>query len=273
MESVISEAWSLPLSAKDRDNFITSSSLVNKTWASAFAKISLEDSHISNPRYVQQYLRILRNESPVYAKYPNILPDLLGNSLSFTMDTHASAIGHSPMFITPFGEQERLGVMLSDTLYTIATLSYLPNLRRISIEYANWGSNDIFDNFRLSPFPAQVTELDIKFTTTPGIKNVAKPYHRYPGRVPWSLPSITRLSVVGASANFVADMVATCLNLETLEVEDIPQLMALFPLLANTHRVLTAGLLLPSPSHTSKRLRTASGGTSSFRIVLAESTY
>jgi hypothetical protein len=268
IESIISRSWLLPLSAKDRDTFITSSTLVNKTWATAFMKISLKDVHIPNPRYAEQYLRILRNESPVYAEHPQILPDLLCTSLSFTLDTHASAVGQHPMFIKPFGEEDKLGTMLSNTLYTLDSLSYLPNLRRISIEYANWGFNDLFDNFRLSPFPAQVTELEIKFTASSGIKSVPKQYHGHVGRVPWSLPSITDLSIVGACEEFIVDMTAACPNLATLEIESMPHLTILASLPRSVHTVVlrissnashwerinalveavVAGLLSPSPS-------------------------
>jgi len=238
IESIISEAWSLPLSAIDRSTFITSSSLVNKSWAAAFVKISLQDVHIPNIHYAQQYLRIVRNESPVYAERSQTFPDLLCSSLSFTLDTHGSTVGQHPMFIVPFGELDKLGTMLSNMLYEIDTLSYLPNLRRLSVEYANWGFSDIFDNFRLSSFPAQVPELEIKFTATSGIGGVSRRYHRHTGRVPWSLPFITHLSIVGACEEFIVDMVATCPNLETLEIGNTPRLGVLASLPCNIHTVI-----------------------------------
>jgi hypothetical protein len=123
------------------------------------------------------------------------------------------------MYIIPFGEQERLGTMITNTLHMLRDLLFLPNLRRISIEYANWGLNDIFDNLRLSPFPSQVTELEIKFTTTAGMKNVSKKYHRQTEWVPWVLPSLTHLFILGAPAEFIMDMVDVCPNLQTLEIK------------------------------------------------------
>ena len=117
LESIISEAWSSPMSALDRQTFITSSSLVNKTWFATFVKIALKDVHIPSYSFSELYFRLLRNENPIHKKYfPDISPDLLCNSLSFTLDTHASAAGQHPMFIIPFGEQERLGTTLSNIL-------------------------------------------------------------------------------------------------------------------------------------------------------------
>jgi hypothetical protein len=240
VESIISEAWSSLLSAKDRSTLIISSSLVNKTWAATFVAISLKDVHIPNIPYAHQYLRILRKESLVYAEHSQVHPDHLCSSLSFTLDTHASAVGQHPMFIIPFGEQDKLGTMLSNTLYTIDTLSYLPNLRRVSIEYTNWGLTDLFDNFRLSSFPAQASELEVRFTNTPGIKSVSKQFHRHVGRVPWSLPFITRLFIEGACKDFIVDMVGTCPNLEILEIESTPpsQLAVLASLPPNVYTVI-----------------------------------
>jgi hypothetical protein len=248
IDAIISEAWSSPLSAHDRSTLIASSSLVNRSWASAFHKISLEDVHIPNTLYAQQYLRIIRNDSPIYTDRSQTLSDLLCSSLSFTLDTHGSAAGQHPMFIVPFGEQDRLGTMLSNTLYTIDTLSYLPNLRRVSIEYANWGYSDLFDNFRLSSFPAQVTKLEIKFTATSGITGVPMQYHRHTGRVPWSLPFITHLTIGGACEEFIVDMVATCPNLETLEVGNTTRLAVLGSLPCNIHTVI-----LSRPCNTARR--------------------
>jgi hypothetical protein len=238
IEYIISETWVSPLSAKDRGTLISSSPLVNKTWAAAFANVSLRDVHIPNISYAQQYLRILRNENLVYAEGSQILPDVLCTSLTFTLDTHASALGQHPLFIKPFGEQDRLGTMLSNTLYAIYSLSYLPNLRRVSIEYTNWGYNDLFDNFRLSAFPSQVTELEIRFSDRRGIKSTSQQYHRQPGRVPWSLPSVTHLLTRGASEEFTADMVAACPNLETLEIYSTPRLAILASLPCNVHTVV-----------------------------------
>lgn len=268
IDAIISEAWSSSLSAHDRSTLIASSSLVNRSWAAAFHKISLEDVHISNTLYAQHYLSIIHYESPIYTERSQTLPDLLCRSLSFTLDTHGSAAGQHPMFIVPFGEKDRLGTMLSNTLYAIDTLSYLPNLRRVSIEYANWGCSDIFDNFRLSSFPAQVTKLEINFTATSGIIGVPMQYHRHTERVPWSLPFITHLTIGGACAEFITDMAATCPNLETLEIENTTRLAVLGSLPCNIHTLvlgrprntarrgfikalvgaLMAGLLLTSPS-------------------------
>jgi hypothetical protein len=238
IEVIIYKAWSLPLSAKDRETFIVSSTIVNKTWAAAFVKISLKDVHIPSAHYAQQYLRILRNESPVYAEYSQLLPDLLCSSLSFTLDTRSSPIGKKSMFIRPFGDYEDLGVILSNTLYAIDTLSYLPNLRRVSIEYTNWGMNDLFDNFRLSSFPTQVSTLEIKFKATSGKSDMIKQYHVHTGRVPWLLPSITHLFIGGAREGFLADIVAACPNLQTLDIESTPRLNLLEWLPYTVHTVI-----------------------------------
>lgn len=48
----------------------------------------------------------------------------------------------------------------------------VPNLKKIKIEYMDWGFDDIFDQRRLVPMPRQVEELDVRFRFSPALQSM-----------------------------------------------------------------------------------------------------
>jgi hypothetical protein len=211
IEKIIFETWSSPLSADERIHFMTTSLLVNKIWADVFNRFSFKNVHILSASYLEQYLRILREDSPILGKEFRSLPDQLCESISINIENTPP----HPDFV-PGEEEPPMGKVLSDMLYTLHSIPYLPNLRKITITYQNTGFNDLFDNLRLIAFPSQVTDLEINFiadSSTPSwVADALREKHTRYGSMSWSLPSIERLSFFGASDAFVADMISCCPN-------------------------------------------------------------
>jgi hypothetical protein len=217
LEKIILEAWFLPLSVDDRITLMTSSLLVSKIWMTAFTRVSSRDVYIPCASYADQYFRILREESPIYDEHTRTLPDYLCRSLTFQF--HNVASDEVPM-VQLFNDNLRYGESLDYTLYTIRSLSYLPNLRHIVIEYANWAFDDLLDHYRLIAFPDQVTELELKYTFSecipqPLIDGLRSSYVQHQC-LSLSMPNVRLLSVVGAPASFVTDMASTCPNAEII---------------------------------------------------------
>lgn len=249
LERIISEAWSSPLSIEERITFITTSTLVNLAWLSAFATVSSRDVYIPSASYADHFMRQMFKADRMYKKYDLGNPELHCQSLSFTLRSYSR-----PKIVRDIrvhaAREEALGTGLSTTLADLRTTGCLPNLRRVAIEYIDWGTEDIFTNFRFSHFPTQVTELYLNFTrnwngTEKTKKSTTADYWRQE-RVLWIMPSIRHLTVVGASAAFVADMLATCPNLETLAVDGGIRMLSGCTL---PHSVHTLTLRAPSNDH------------------------
>ena len=217
LEHIILEAWSSPLSADERISLMVSSLLVSKSWSVAFIRVSSRDVFIPCASYADQFFRTLREESPIYDEHTRFLPDYLCRSITFQVhNVPRDATEHHGVRL--FSDGSREGQALASSLYNIRWLGYLPNLRRVSIEYVNWGFDDIFDQYRLIAFPEQVTELELKYTFTPGVPrpfvdNLRSEYERR-DCLSWRMPSIRRLVTVGAPDAMVQDVLSICPNVK-----------------------------------------------------------
>jgi hypothetical protein len=218
IENIISEVWSSPLSSDERITLMTSSALVNKTWSNMFFRVSFKDVYIPCPSYFDQYLRILREDSPIFDEHTKSLPDILCRSINLMVE-------HTPIYpaLVSTCDEPPMGKVLSDLAYTLTSIPYLPNLRTISVEYLNTGFDDLFDNFRFISFPEQVTDLELTFTFTPLTPRwLVDALRTNPVRqecIQWALPSIRRLSIKGGSEALIADMVSVCPEMEVLEID------------------------------------------------------
>jgi hypothetical protein len=217
LENIISEAWSSPLTADERITLMTASLLVNKTWSAVFTRVSSKDVHIPCESYAEQLFRVLREESPIYDEQTRSLPDRLCHSLTFKI--HADPLkGSTPIQL--FGLNHRMAETMGNTLYAIHTIGYFPNLRRVCIEYVDWGYEDIIDHYRLIAFPEQVTEFELKFSFSKNIPQstvdtLRANYVRH-DCLPWHMSSIRCLTILGAGADFVTDIAKTCNNSKML---------------------------------------------------------
>jgi hypothetical protein len=120
-------------------------------------------------------------------------------------------------------DSRNMAQALSTTLYAIHTLSYLPNLRRVTVDFFNWEFDDIFDSYRLLTVPNQVTELELNYAyskcTPSWLLGAWRSTQNRHGRLSWSMSSIRTLSIFGAGETFVAEVASICPNLKTLVMD------------------------------------------------------
>lgn len=194
IEDIISEFWLSDISPDDRITFMISSMLVDKTWMDLFARISFKDVYVPCASYVSQYCRTLQKRPTIYAKHlPNTFPQQLCRSLTFT-PTGAS-VHPDPSNVAdntvPYHKRTRLGEAIDSTVHDLA--NYLPNLRRVSIEYSDTHFNQIYSDLRYFSLPKQVTVLELRVAS----------YHL----MTIELSSVRHLSVFGASEGLLEALI------------------------------------------------------------------
>ncbi|KAI0923844.1 hypothetical protein AcW1_006689 [Taiwanofungus camphoratus] len=248
VEHIILEAWSSALTVDERTSLFISLCEVNHTWLSIFIRIALKDVHIACPLFSEDYLRLIRERSTFepdddyFMAGASATANTLCRSLTFHVDgtpTRKVLPGAEPS-LTLYSSCDESANAVSSTLYMVTMLDYLPNLRQVSIEYVDWGFDDIFDQGRLQVFPDQVTHLELKFTFTSSLLVSlvdALRSHYYSRRwcSSWELPNVRHLIVSGAPLQFVSDIIETCPNLETVEVDGATNLAALTPVPWSLH--------------------------------------
>lgn len=234
VERIIREAWTLPLSPKERTTLMDSSYLVNHTWQSLFVKINSADVHIACPAHAQRLFRILRRDDWVYSNpdynYPDL--DLICTSLTFTLDAAVYPIR------SPRPGTSKMDVTICSTIDMLDTIKYLPNLYRLCIHHANWNEAEAFDQFRFTTFLPQITELEFTFSGPGGVTPVDAKI--LPSKyLQWSsLASITKVIISGASEGFIRTIVNVCPNVKTLQIDGTPKMPSLAPFPARIHKLI-----------------------------------
>ncbi|GBE86359.1 predicted protein [Sparassis crispa] len=241
IEMIIFEAWSSPLPINERVALFTSLCRVNRAWLGLFVRIAFKDVHIPGPDFAQDYLRLIRGRLYFGDNDPYLMKSSgssttvnnLCRSLTFHVGRGSSshplyAVGATPSITLSCAAASNF---ISSTLYMVTVLDYLPNLRRVSLQYFNWGFDDVVDQGRLVVFPKQITHLDIAFSYSGGLvtslvsslrSDYLRRWHRY-----WTLPHVRHLSIRGAPIKFVADILAACTCLETLDIDNAESLQVL----------------------------------------------
>lgn len=227
VENIILEAWFLPLSTDDRIGLMTSSTLVNKTWSSIFARISFRNVHIPCHSYLRVYLGITGSFNSK-VRSPE---ELACRSIHLRIE-------HIPVHPRPFALESTMSLALEPTApdvlmgRALAQLVWtlgispggFPNLRTLSLEFVNLECDNIFANYRFFQFPHQVTDLELAFTFSPQtppwlLRALRTKQARGNARTLMFLPFVRRLAIMGGSEAFVADIVDSCKELDTLEVD------------------------------------------------------
>lgn len=223
------------MSVPNRTTTFTSFCLVNHTWLSLFIRAALIDVHIFSPSFAEKYLFLLHERSPstgepdsdYMLRGSSEIANRLCRSLTFHVDNNPnrSTVSGMEPAIRMYAEKNRMADSVTNVLYMLDTLDYTPNLRRVTLQYIDWGFGDIFDQMRLVPLPPQVTDLEINYSFSDELKTAAGSLRRryYNDRCPpWRTPTVRKLSITGAPALLVNAFVQTCPNLEVLEVFGLP---------------------------------------------------
>ncbi|THH30730.1 hypothetical protein EUX98_g3480 [Antrodiella citrinella] len=235
IEQIIQEAWSSGMTIPERTFLFTSYCLVNHDWLSLFIRTALIDVHIISPAFAEKYLHLLHERSATigetdtdyFLHNASYTANRLCRYLTFHVDSNPNRHTASAMepAIRMYAETSQMGDCVSNVLYMLDTLGYTPNLRRVTLDYADWGFGDVFDQMRLVPLPPQVTHLEIKYSFSEKLKSTAGGLRRSYDRksnTAWKTPNVRKLTVSGAPALLVNAFVQTCPNLEVLEVSGLP---------------------------------------------------
>ncbi|KAJ6591645.1 hypothetical protein DFH09DRAFT_180401 [Mycena vulgaris] len=216
IEQILISCWAMPLCVDDRITLMTSAVSVNSTWRALFLRVSSRDVHIPCPSFADHFLSILRHEC-ILEQDARDMPNRLCRSLTVQ-------IANENINTSVFSRRELpIEKALSRLLYRLHDLSApaLPNLRRIAIDYRDTGFDGVFDNWTLIAFPRQVTELELRYSFSPGMPHwlagmLRAKHGRQACPPPWTTPSVRTLTVLGSSESLVLDMVVTCPNVEEL---------------------------------------------------------
>lgn len=260
IEKILLELWSSPLSTDDRIASFTSLCLVNRTMLSIFIHIALRDVHITTPSFAQHYLRMLRTRasSETDDDYLLAAAAATANRLCRTITFHIAAPSPSSSGVAPgvrlYSEGNKEAEAVSNVLYIVNLVkTSVPGLRRVTVQYHNWGFDDVFDQCRLLPMPPQVTELALRYTFSRNLARVAHGLRRQYGLgahhcMRWDMPQTKTIVVNGAPAAFVTALLETCPNVERLEVDDHVKL-PLMKALPRTVRTLVLRTSAPPPKN------------------------
>lgn len=217
VETIVAEAWFLPLTAEERITFMTSAPLVSKTWMHIFFRISLQHVHIPCQSYLNRYFALLYGNTN--CAEVNILPS--GAGAAHLCQSFNIIIDGTPAV----NLHPRLPAHIFHCLYLLRTATHdLPRLDTLSITFLNTEADEtmltLFDALDFSSLPSQITHLELSLGTSPWTISTLCCHPSRRGRLSWSLPDIQHLSILGTTSDvIVADMVSGCPNLTALRID------------------------------------------------------
>ncbi|KAI0073266.1 hypothetical protein K474DRAFT_1666819 [Panus rudis PR-1116 ss-1] len=232
IEKIVTETWLSPMSNGERTSLFVSLCLVNHTWLETFVRIFLKDVHILSPSFAERYIALFREKSRDETDEAYLLSGIsaTANRACRTITFRIEQDLANPSFTAPT-RNSRLANnghapadTISDLLHTISSLNYLPNLRHVTVEYVNGSFDDLFDHARLLSFPSQVTHLSLNY-----LHPKQKPSDRLSFPL-WKMPNVRTLCLSGMPTAYVTALIATCPNINHLELADIPTSPDLKPL-------------------------------------------
>ncbi|KAK7473095.1 hypothetical protein VKT23_001195 [Stygiomarasmius scandens] len=219
VEKIIKEYWSFRLSTNERISFMCNSMLVSSAWMNLYMRVSCTDIHIPNSRYAVKLINILCQRSSIYKRFAPGLHNLLSRSITFRRDFDSGPIHSSVSQISQFLTK------------TFQGINCLPNLQRVSFEIVDETFNSVFPfGKNLAPirFPPHITTLEMFFAYSDPIRRDPLIMRQvllnvdHSGLFVGCLPFVRKLTVYGASAGGMRDLILACKNM-TLFDSDINQ--------------------------------------------------
>lgn len=230
-EQILQEAWELPLERDERIELWLSLTHVSHTVLSIFIRISMRDVHIMTPAFAQHYLRLVRPRTSFEPGESYLLRNAcqvahrLCRSLTFHIDSRPRSGACEPA-IRLYADGDRAAEAVSSTLYVLSLVPvYVPALRRVALQYTDWGFDDVLDQCRLLPLPAQVRALELRYAFSARgarLGALARTHYARAWRLAsmrWQMPQVRTLAVRGAPAAFVDAVAKMCPLLERLDVD------------------------------------------------------
>ncbi|KAJ6597212.1 hypothetical protein DFH09DRAFT_1133967 [Mycena vulgaris] len=241
VEEIIATAWHMPLSSTDRITFMRSSMLVSSTWADTFDRVSSRDVYIPSSAFCDRFLQRLREPAPsaaspapssLFARFfrgfkPPSKPSIQRRSANLACQSLTIQIANVDVHPDKHNRTRLpMGAVLDELLENLDARSLAPNLRHLTIEYLDAGFDDIFHRVGLAALPSQITHLDVRYSFSAEMPAwLAKALQDKQGKkrnLGWELQFITDLSVVGAGASTVSDMLRACPNAQIFNGEMRP---------------------------------------------------
>ncbi|KAJ7483385.1 hypothetical protein FB451DRAFT_1439342 [Mycena latifolia] len=179
LEQILASAWHMPLSSTDRITLMRSSMLVNSTWADIFALISERDVYIPSSAFCDHFIQRLRAPAP---------------------NSPAASSSFLSRFFRGFQDRRKPQVRSANLA-----------CQSLRIEIVNVDVHpDKHNRTRLAALPLQITHLELRYTFSPGmppwlVKSLQEKQERQRS-IGLMLRSITNLTVIGAGANTISDM-------------------------------------------------------------------
>lgn len=163
-------------------------------------RLAWRDVYIPSPGFAEYYMRHLDSE----------VQDELCRSITFRVEP---SLGHRTP--DPWTDEED-AQPISHIIFQAESFNYLPNLRRVTIEYVEVHEPDFCLDGMLISMPKEVTHLEVKdtsiFKPTPTTMEIPMDIQ---------LTNITKLSIMGISGPQVGILAKLCPNLEELDIEGL----------------------------------------------------
>ncbi|EKM49932.1 uncharacterized protein PHACADRAFT_166507 [Phanerochaete carnosa HHB-10118-sp] len=238
MEEILQQAWDLPLQRDERIDIWLSLTTVSHTMLNIFIRISMRDVHIMTPAFSRHYLKLVRPRMSFEPDESYLLRNAcrvahrLCRSLTFHIDSRPrSGGGPAEPAIRLYGDGDLAAEAVSNTLYVLGLLPVFgPNLRRVVLQYTDWGFDDVLDQCRLPPMPTQVCTVELRYAFSPRVArlaDLARKHYTRPFSLPgmhWQMPQVRTLAVSGAPGAFITAVAQMCPLLERLEVDEYAEL-------------------------------------------------
>ncbi|KAF7430782.1 hypothetical protein PC9H_006493 [Pleurotus ostreatus] len=214
IEDILNIIWASPLTLRERITLMVSSVLVSKAWTVIYSRVSSKDVFIPCPNYVPYLINLLHGPSTIFDPAVHHLPQECCRSLSFRVEMRPNHKFWDHLI--PWNASS-----IFDLLYCLDRIpAYLPNLRRIAIQYSGGGYTDLYQGFRLRNFPPQVTDLEVSFVHN--LPSLNCPPKAYTTRMKHTcyMPSLRRLTIRGEGLSwFILEMLDVSPNVHTLEMD------------------------------------------------------
>jgi hypothetical protein len=139
---------------QERIAFMTSVALVSKTWLDVLLRIICRDVYIPSTPYLANGRQFIVGRSPFFHKIlPNISPSQLCRTVTRQIPVSGKTSRHR-------GLSHFQGKSIQDMLSTFHSLSLMPNLRTLTVEYYN----PAFGKNHIPSLCASIVQLHLQYT-------------------------------------------------------------------------------------------------------------
>jgi hypothetical protein len=234
---ILEEAWSYPLSRKERRDLLVALPLVCRAFRTIAGRMFLRDAHVISPAYAAHFLSLLQPGAHEHGHdsgplSPRPSPTTTCHSITFYIYNNPSS---SPLYSSSGVFQ--LYVDSNPTTRAMETIlralnhdkcdALAPALYRVALHYTGWSFTRELEHTRLLNLPSRVRSLELRFSTPSHFTQHLRQTYLRRGALP--IPGVRTLKIYGACPAFVVDVARACPTLERLETDDVRGVLVLQP--------------------------------------------